>query len=56
MGNAIATAAGDSLTCFRSHENQSAVSRGVAVGSGRDIDDAVLAATSNIIDAQNNLH
>jgi RES domain-containing protein len=56
MGNTIATAAGDTLTCFRSHENQDAVSRGAAIGSGRDIDDAVLAATDNVIDAQNNLH
>lgn len=32
-----------------------AVSRGVAAGSGRDLDDAVLAATSMAIDHQNRL-
>lgn len=51
MGNRLATAVGDNLTCFRDHENQDAVSRGVALGSGKDLDDAVLAATSNMIDA-----
>ena len=51
MGNSMATAIGDNLTCFRDHENQDAVSRGIALGSGKDLDDAVLAATSNMIDA-----
>ena len=51
MGNQIATAIGDNLTCFRDHENQDAVSRGIAAGSGKDLDDAVLAATSNEINA-----
>ena len=55
MGNTVATAIGDSLTCFRSHENQEAVHRGVALGGGRDLDDAVLAATSNMIDGANHL-
>ena len=55
MGNTVATAIGDSLTCFRSHENQEAVNRGVALGGGRDLDDAVLAATSNMIDGANHL-
>ena len=50
MGNA-ATFIGDNLTCFRAHENQEAVSRGAAAGMGKDLDDAVLAATSNIINA-----
>jgi hypothetical protein len=50
MGN-VATSIGDTMTCFRDHENQEAVSRGVALGSGKDLDDAVLAATSNMIDA-----
>ena len=49
MGNAITTAVGDTLTCFRDHENTQAVSRGVAIGSGRDLDDAVLAATTNLL-------
>lgn len=49
MGNAVTTAIGDNLTCFREHENQEAVGRGVATGSGKDLDDAVLAATSNAI-------
>ena len=52
MGNKIATAAGDTFTCFRDHENKDAISRGMAVGSGQDLDDAVLAATNNMIDAQ----
>ena len=55
MGNQMATTIGDNLTCFRDHENQDAVSRSIALGSGKDLDDAVLAATSNMIDAQNNL-
>ena len=50
MGNA-ATALGDNLTCFRDHENQEAVGRGIAAGQGKDLDDAVLAATDNIINA-----
>jgi hypothetical protein len=49
MGNEVTTFAGDHLTCFRTHENQEAVSRGAASGAGKDLDDAVLAATSNII-------
>ena len=48
MGNA-ATVIGDQLTCFRTHENQDSISRGIAVGTGRDLDDAVLAATNNAI-------
>ena len=54
MGNAVTTAIGDNLTCFRDHENQEAISRGFAAGLGKDLDDAVLAATSNAIN-QNNL-
>jgi len=43
MGAAI----GDAFTCFRKHENQGAVSSGVSrFGQGRDLDDAVLAATN----------
>ena len=49
MGNSVTTAIGDNLTCFREHENQEAVGRGAATGSGKDLDDAVLAATSNAI-------
>ena len=55
MGNQVATAIGDTMTCFRDHENQQAVGRGVAVGSGRDLDDAVLAATSDMLEGQNHL-
>lgn len=54
MGNAVTTFLGDNLTCFRAHENQEAVSRGAAAGTGKDLDDAVLAATGNIIN-QNHL-
>ena len=54
MGNAVTTFLGDNLTCLRAHENQEAVSRGAASGMGKDLDDAVLAATSNIIN-QNHL-
>ena len=35
----------DSLTCFRDHENNNAINRSLTVGSGKDINDAVLAAT-----------
>lgn len=45
MGNAFTTAIGDTFSCFREHQNASSISRGVALGSGKDIDDAVLAAT-----------
>ena len=45
MGNA-ATAIGDNMTCFRSHENAGAVSAGGTAGTGRDLDDAVLAAVN----------
>ena len=50
MGNA-ATAIGDNLTCFRSHENAGAVSAGGTAGTGRDLDDAVLAAVNQSIHA-----
>ena len=53
MGNQLTTALGDNLTCFRDHENKEAIGRGAAMGSGRDIDDAVLAATSNLIHQAN---
>ena len=50
MGNA-ATAIGDNLTCFRKHENQGAVMSGAGrMGMGRDLDDAVLAATNKSIE------
>ena len=51
MGNSVTTFIGDTLTCFRDHENQTSVGRGAAVGTGRDLDDAVLAATSSVINA-----
>ena len=50
MGNAVTTTLGDVCTCLREHENASAVGQ-AAAGQGTDIDDAVLAATSNMIDA-----
>ena len=50
MGNA-ATAIGDNLTCFRKHENQGAVMSGAGkMGMGRDLDDAVLAATNKTLE------
>ena len=50
MGNA-ATAIGDNLTGFRKHENQGAVMSGAGrMGMGRDLDDAVLAATNKSIE------
>lgn len=55
MGNA-ATAVGDNLTCFRKHENAEAVQSGASrMGMGRDLDDAVLAATNKTIEAQSGL-
>jgi hypothetical protein len=45
MGNGCTTAVGDALSCFREHQNSNSMARGVAIGSGKDIDDAVLAAT-----------
>ena len=45
MGNA-ATVLGDNLTCFREHENAAAVSSGTTSNTGRDLDDAVLAAVN----------
>ena len=50
MGNA-ATEIGDNMTCFRSHENAGAVSAGGTAGTGRDLDDAVLAAVNQSIHA-----
>jgi len=55
MGNA-ATAVGDTLTCFRNHENRDAVQSGASkLGVGRDLDDAVLAATNKSIQNQGGL-
>lgn len=51
MGNQITTFLGDTCSCFRDHENQLSVGRGAAYGTGRDLDDAVLAATNNMINA-----
>jgi hypothetical protein len=45
MGNNFTTAFGDAMLCFRDHENKNAINRSLTVGSGRDINDAVLAAT-----------
>jgi hypothetical protein len=50
MGNA-ATVLGDNLTCFREHENAAAVSSGTTSNTGRDLDDAVLAAVNQSINA-----
>lgn len=50
MGNKATTAVGDTFSCFRSHENQGAVQSGASrMGVGRDLDDAVLAATNRNI-------
>ena len=50
MGNA-ATVVGDNLTCFRKHENADAVMSGAGkMGMGRDLDDAVLAATNKTLE------
>lgn len=44
---------GDTFTCFRKHENAGSVQSGTGkLGMGRDLDDAVLAATNRSI-AQN---
>ena len=41
---------GDVFTCLRKHENAAAVSSGPnRMGLGRDLDDAVLAATNHNI-------
>jgi hypothetical protein len=48
MGNA-GTSLGDSMSCFRAHQNEAAVQNGIS--SGRDLDDAVLAAVNRQIDA-----
>jgi hypothetical protein len=45
MGNKFTTALGDTMLCFRDHENKNAINRSLTIGSGRDINDAVLAAT-----------
>ena len=50
MGNSL-TAAGDTLTCFRKHHNTQAIYQGdQRFGIGRDLDDAVLAATNHYLD------
>ena len=55
MGNA-ATAIGDNMSCFRTHQNQGAVQSGSSMSVGRDLDDAVLAAVNqNINSAQSGL-
>lgn len=56
MGNQVTTAIGDTFTCFRSHENQAAVHGGNGkLGTGRDLDDAVLAATNKSISNESGL-
>ena len=51
MGN-MATGVGDALSCFRKHSNSEAIrSSNKVMGIGRDIDDAVLAATNKSIQA-----
>ena len=52
MGNGCTTAIGDTFSCLREHQNNNSMTRGIAAGSGKDIDDAVLAATQNLINAQ----
>lgn len=48
MGN-VATSLGDSMSCFRTHQNASSVQANLT--SGKDLDDAVLAAVNNSLDA-----
>ena len=49
MGN-LTTAMGDAFSCLRKHENAGAVrSTASSLGIGRDLDDAVLAATNKSI-------
>lgn len=48
MGNSVTTKIGDSLSCFRDHQNTEAFSRGMA--SGRDLDDQVLQAMDHAIE------
>jgi hypothetical protein len=48
MGNA-GTTLGDTMTCFRAHQNQQAVQ--ATMSGGRDLDDAVLAAVNKSIEA-----
>ena len=48
MGNA-ATAMGDSFSCFRTHQNAGAVQSNIS--AGKDLDDAVLAAVNQSIEA-----
>ena len=56
MGNQMTTAIGDSLSCFREHTNVEAVGKAsMSTGIGKDLDDAVLAATENSINAANAL-
>lgn len=50
MGNA-ATAIGDGLSCMRTHQDAGAVSAGGIANSSRDLDDAVLAAVNQGIEA-----
>ena len=46
----MGTVAGDTFTCFRRHENAGATTSGSSkLGLGRDLDDAVLAATNKSI-------
>ena len=43
----MGTCVGDTFTCGRKHENAAAVQSGTGkLGMGRDLDDAVLAATN----------
>lgn len=50
MGN-TATALGDGLSCFRTHQDQGAVQAGGISNTSRDLDDAVLAAVNQGIAA-----
>ena len=48
----MGTALGDNFTCLRKHENAEAVQAGSSkMGQGRDLDDAVLAATNRMMEA-----
>ena len=38
------------FSCCRNHESRKAISRGASFGLGKDLDEAILAATTAIID------
>ena len=47
----MGTVLGDNMTCMRTHQNTGAVQAGGTSNTGRDLDDAVLAAVNQSINA-----